>query len=461
MSSFDDTLNRLKAAAKRQFSRAAYTLGEAENQIESIRQMGRSNDPKNAPLLVQMLANHHPVMVRCEAALALGALRSGEATLPLMELLEESSEALENAATTALGQIGDERAIKALVAMLKHPVDATKRLAAEAIAKLGPNSIKWIAELMKRSSFDTRIAAAYALGQFQDERAFRALERSMGDTDSAVRREVAASLGNQSRACAARLAPQLEAPNPLVRHTAALALAKFRSPDTAAPLAQALAAEPDEEVREAFWEALAACGSPQAARRMKAKQALNKGDWEEAQCFGTDAADVFIEAFRAGDREERKKAEAMLAKLAPRGPDALTRALSDSEREVRRLAARVLASAGWSPATEHDELRLAIAAGNYPKAAAPAAIPILLWMLADRNDYEREAATETLGKINDPAAVEALAKAARDGDCRVRERAAKALGRFRCERSREILQRLAADPHFIVAAAARSAMANS
>lgn len=453
--SLNEKWQTFKTAVQRQVGRASFVLGDEEAQIRAIRQMAQSKDPKNLPVLINALENIHHPTVRTAAALALGEIKDPAATLVLIALLEEETEMIQKAATTALGNLGDERAVLMVVSFLRHPTDELRKLAAETAVKLGPKAIQWIAELLKRSAFDTRIAAAYALGLIRHEKCFAALETVLGDADSAVRREVAASIAAQGRGCTARLLAHLDSSSPLVRQTAALALLKLHDPASLESLRTHLLTEDDADIREIMWAALAAGRWQPAVQRQWVKGLIAKQEFQKALECGPAAADPAIAFFRNGDIEDRKQAEQLLADIGLAAAERLVAVLMDADHEVRRMAARVLHRCGWQPADEIELIRFKIGAGHYAKITQPAAVPFLIRLLSDANANERELAAEALGHVHGESAVEGLAQAARHDDSRVRLKTAMALAGFSSPAARDILNQLAQDPGLAVAATAR------
>ena len=451
-------LENLRLAGKRQITQAGFVLGDVEQGVVAVRKMGQSGDPKHIPLLIECLDLHHHNVIRAEAANALASLKSTEATFALMEMLEDPAEMIQEAAAKALGAIGDERAIVTLVSLLKHPTDEVKRHAGEAVVRLSDKSINWVGELLKKSSFDTRIAAAYTLGHITHEKSFFRLEEAMGDADSAVRRELANALAKQSRKFASRLAAHLSDKNELVRETAIMALLKLRDPDLVPILLERLPLETNPTIYDLIWDTLALSRYEPAARRSMAKKAVKFGDYNKAASAGVEAVDVFLETYRTGDRDTRKNVVEALHKIGQSAGPVLYLALADRSHDVRRLASQLLYAMGALPTSELDGLRLKIAAGKYDEAAIPAAIPILKSMLFDENIGDREMAVDTLGKIIQPASLEALSIAARDKEFTLRERTAKILNNFPIEQSLPLLRNLAADLHFIVSAAANAVL---
>lgn len=450
-----NNLGKVKAAARRKLKLISFSWKSADQQAATIRKIGEHKDPHDAPLLMECLDRTYHATVRREAARALGAQKCGAAIPQLIAMLEDDMHIVQDAAATALGEIGDQRAVKSLVSLLKHPTEAVRNAAADAAVKLGPEAIGWIGELLKKSSFEVRVSAAAALGQIQHDRAFYALENALGDTDSIVRREVAAAIANQGRQFAERIGTHLESDNPLVRQTAAMALQRMRAPQSVEMMVNHLPVETQPEIRELVWKALAACRFDPAVKRHVAKEAIEAGNWERAEKAGADAVGPFIELFRSGDKEAKQTAEASLLRIGLAGQEPLAQALSDLHQPVRRLAARVLEQLYWQPAEVADDLRLKIAAGRYTDARCPDAIPLLARILQDENEVEREAATDALGRTGDDSAVEALAHAAGDNTARVRIRTAVVLANFKTDRARQILEHLKHDTDFRVASAAQ------
>jgi len=97
----------------------------------------------------------------------------------------------------ALGEIRDEKAIKALVRTLKDQVVVVRQEAAEALGRIGRvQSIDpLITALKKDEALEVRAQAAEALGEIGNTRAVLSLITALGDPNSHVRECVARVLG--------------------------------------------------------------------------------------------------------------------------------------------------------------------------------------------------------------------------------------------------------------------------
>ena len=81
---------------------------------------------------------HRNILVRAGAATALGEIGDKRAVMPLIKALEDEDYNVQGWAAGALGKIGDRRAVKPLVKLLKASEEVAVRNAAEgALEKLG------------------------------------------------------------------------------------------------------------------------------------------------------------------------------------------------------------------------------------------------------------------------------------------------------------------------------------
>jgi len=132
---------------------------------------------------------HKDYTLRMAAASALGNLGDTRAVEPLIEALEDEYWNVKASAASALGNLGDVRAVRPLIKALGEDEYAFARLAAaSALSKLGEK--KWL-NIVKGENEDYE-----RLGNSGDKRAVEPLIEALSDKDFNVRRNAASALGN-------------------------------------------------------------------------------------------------------------------------------------------------------------------------------------------------------------------------------------------------------------------------
>lgn len=116
--------------------------------------------------------------VRIFVARALGQLGDNRAVDPLIAILKNGQEdSLREAAASALGRLGDARAVPPLlasIACLDHQLD--NRTAPEALVQIGVAAVEPLIAVLTEQNVEIRRAAATALGQIGDTRAVEPLK---------------------------------------------------------------------------------------------------------------------------------------------------------------------------------------------------------------------------------------------------------------------------------------------
>jgi HEAT repeat protein len=127
------------------------------------------------------------------AVVALGRIGNAKAVDLLIGALSRKDNVARSAARE-LGRIGDERAAGPLAELLGHP--EVSQSAADALAKLGGRGVEMLMATLKHESVDARLLAAGRLGDLGDSRAVEALiETLTHDGDYGVRTAAATALG--------------------------------------------------------------------------------------------------------------------------------------------------------------------------------------------------------------------------------------------------------------------------
>jgi HEAT repeat protein len=366
----------------------------------NVEKMERKRDVEG---LIEALT-HKDLEVRDKAQMAL--VRIGE---PAVELLIRTlkdktphARALRRAKSArALGDIGDARAVEALIRATNstYEFDELVRVnAAEALGKIGDaRAVEALIEAAERSVGHLLIrtaddqaasAAARALGNIRDQKAVEPLIKAMGHYNPEVRKHAAEALGNIKDARAVK------------------------------PLLEALA-DVDTEVN------------------LYAKDALTK-------IGGTAVVDGLIECLKEEPKGRNAKhyAAIVLGEIADvKAVQPLVQALNDRDTEVRRRAATALGKIGDVMAVE-PLVQALNKATEFPADA-----------------YLQHCTIEALGRIGGPA-VETLIELLENKDDDVRYQAVKALGETGDTRAVQPLTQALKDKTPYVSAAAKQSLEN-
>jgi HEAT repeat protein len=138
---------------------------------------------------------HANASVRRNAAWAIGEVTGGmtvereSAVAPLRSALQDGDEWVRMAATRALGEIRDERAVESLIATLSDGSGRVRELAAWALGEMNDRRAvqSLCTMLLKDAQADARQMAAWALGEIQDPQAVESLNAALNDEEPRVR----------------------------------------------------------------------------------------------------------------------------------------------------------------------------------------------------------------------------------------------------------------------------------
>jgi 3-methyladenine DNA glycosylase AlkD len=117
---------------------------------------------------------------------------------PLKKVLKRESRELRAGVARALGEIGDARAVDALIEALKDEDSDVYWNSIDALVKIAKKDLGVVDKLIKAlkdEDSDVRISVAWALGEIGDASAVDALIEALRDEDSYVRESVAWALG--------------------------------------------------------------------------------------------------------------------------------------------------------------------------------------------------------------------------------------------------------------------------
>jgi HEAT repeat protein len=324
----------------------------------------------------------------CRRGLCMALCRRPGAVDVLIEATRAEEQPVRQAAVTALGLTGSDRAVPALTALLEHEEKGTRSRAALSLGRIGgTRAVRILVRRLQKSDLDARCSAAQALGDAGDPAAAEALRRAFRDD-----------------------APRLRA-------LAARALGKVGGPDDVDALLEAAKIEAKRNPYRSAAAAVAQLGhigGPQAALELSRRARAAGADAARALLYSRDPD--CVDAARRGLVGDEAALRRALAGAVEKGPptvailaaEPLIAALHAEEAEARRAACRRLRFLG-----------------------DPRTVPHLMELVVgDRDEGVRYEAVLALSPVEstgmiDPLCAEALIEALKsDASGRVRRQAA-------------------------------------
>ncbi len=314
--------------------------------------------------------------LRQAAAQELGATRDKEFTYALTSLLNDPDPRVVVAAAKALGQIGDPKAARYLVATLKG-IDKSE-------GESGPN------RGVRPSNFTIMAAAADALAQIGGPEVMKYLRMGMRDDDVLMRRGAIKALG------------------------------QIGSDEAMALVLSAGVGAQDDWVVVAVGEALGDVPAKLAVPALK--RALDGADSGLARAAaiglgklgGPEALDLLLATVRDEKSLARRESiDSLAAFKDPRVVPAVAVVLRDPSHDTRVYAAQTLQKLGYTPESPADQAAYQVALGNMEVAPqfGEAALEPLCTALKSETKGTMNMAAYALGTLGDKRAVEPLAKA--------------------------------------------------
>jgi HEAT repeat protein len=419
-----------------------------------LRMLAILNDPQEGEL-----ARSRVIAVLVEAGSRYGKDVS-EAVPALTMALEVDSEGIRSAAADALGEIGGQTAVGALLAALDDPQAEVRAAAVRSLGALAdPIAADGLAHLLaKDPQEEVRCEAADALGRLGQRSAVGALIEALKDRGPGVRAKAAEALGalGDPRATGGLFAGLHDKTNnEAVRSWMAIGLAKcgdrraipvlleaFRPGEASAvmlsiieamgrsadrrcvaPLLQAI---DHYDAWPAALEALGRIGGPVAAAKLRSLAAAGQGDFSAAAlralevCDGPSAAKLAFDLLRSEDvgyyltaaatdilarRPTPAAVEPLVACIHREWPDqcsAGAKAMVHIRHPDAVIAIRRIVRPG-SASPVRSRRAVIEMLGTYGGDGHIAA-PLLIEALPDESDDLFEAAVQALGKLDGPFA---------------------------------------------------------
>jgi HEAT repeat protein len=368
---------------------------------------------------MESLATHDACAVVCDAATILGRHRYAESVPTLARLTAHADDNVAVAAVEALGRIGGEAAVDALLALAATGSFFRVYPTIDVLGRCGDTRAT---EVLARLLDDSLYAAdaARALGRTGDDRAIDALLKLLVRSSESVVRVAAVALTETHD----RLYGRFAASSGSLMH---------RAPSSpVAKLLQALSsADQHEEI--AIVRLLGLLGDDEATAALIDLVIHGQGRAVAAaesalRELGTSALVPLLDAIRDGDSEARS---ILLPLIGPRSTDAdpIIACVTDPSARVRTLAIDTLARMGTTRAVpllfealRDSDLRVSQAAvAAIQSLGSDQSETLAIAAAGDENPTVRRAGIRVLAYFGYPGALEPLLAAVSDRDERVRE----------------------------------------
>lgn len=181
----------MRSAVERVMAEEKEQAGYAEDLEKLMATMKKRRE--DVPGLIALLKSKN-LLYRRKAADYLGEIGDDRAVPALIEALKDESD-VSWLAARSLGMIGDRRAIDPLIESLGSPEKWLRQGAAWALGKIGDEkAIEPLIPILQDQKKDVRKNAAWALGIIGDERAIEPLTRLQQDEDEGVRQAAKVAL---------------------------------------------------------------------------------------------------------------------------------------------------------------------------------------------------------------------------------------------------------------------------
>lgn len=384
---------------------------------------------RNVSGLIKALNYQNDAKVRQEAAIALGKIGEQSVVLALIEALNDRVSMVRAAAVAALGTIADPRAVDPLVALLQDTENAVRGKAVVALRDIRDRrAVGPLIEVLKQDSEpQVQSKAAAALGNIGDPHAVASLISALSHRGADVRVAAAMALGKIGDPSAVEpLLKTLQDSSFTVRDKASKALLLFHDDAITASCSTALEVG-DQRMRAAAVEMLGRVGGSAAVELLIPR--LNDTDpgvrskaIETLASLGDTRAVEPLVALLQDTSMRLKAIEALVSLGDARAVEPLVMLLQDDSARGAAIAA--LGTFDWQPSNDEYGGIYAAATHNWNKCIEIGAMSVepLIALLDDEEAF-CEGAAITLGQIGDPRSFEPLAEKLRDDFARLEQAA--------------------------------------
>ncbi len=407
---------------------------------------------------------------RIELYREIGDLGIPEGNAVLIEGLSDPNARVRSVVESLLTDFADERAVAALLEVLRREEPGIRSRAISILGHLGPMVLDQVEEYLLDSDPDVRIFAADILGKTGLREAFPILEKAFGDPEENVRYATVEALGRIREPKAIPLLIGI-LDDEWVRYTAVESLGLLQAREAIPHLLRIY--QEDEWVRHAVVEALGNIGDPAQVDFLldvmkmdnemivhAALTALTRieqlhpcGVVDRIKACGVDINEVITSALAVHEPAIRRGAVWTLGAIGNEDHiPLLTGYLADFDDTIRSEARRSLVNLGARHMNDllriydlQDEQVRKELIDVLGEIGDPGAIPVIVRALEEEPDPIRETAARTLGRFKDRSVVEPLIGHLNDPNAEVRSAAAFSLGALKAVKAIRFLMPLLED----------------
>lgn len=415
--------------------------GSSEQQFWLLRVIGDSGLNDNNELVASFLKSRN-FDLRSASIRALGLLKEEKYLPNLIFLLKSTNSEVRDNAADALVNIGDQ-SIEPLCRALGSKFWHVRKKASEILTCLGVNNIFPILKVLGSQNRDARFWAARTLGIIGDNRAVRPLLSVLKKSDSELKVSIISALGNIGDI---KIIPEIikymSHRDERICQAASDVMVKF-SDQAVLYLLNALGEE-SYNLRKYASKSLVKIGDSvvdQVAFLLNDPNP-DKSFWAARTLgeIGEKAVEPLGEMLGSGDIDVRLMVLNTLGKTGAEDSIAeILNCLQDEYWSVRKAAAKALGNIGSDKALEglitalldEDEILRGLAAEAIGKIGSSASVRYLVPLCDDVYSFTRLKAIEALGNIGDSLGLDSCIEALSDSDESVVSSAVVSIGRIR------------------------------
>lgn len=394
---------------------------------------------------------------------------------PLVKLIQDSNEEVRNFAAVMLGALGDDAGVPALIAALEDPDLNVRHAAAASLGQIGhAAAVTPLIAVLEQEPW-LQYPAINALSQIGDERAVPALVPLLGE--EMLTAPVLEALGRLAgREVLPRIVPYLHDADPALRNRAVRAVVGIEQRATARgqsldPAVQAALrredliehllttlSEHDYDDRRTAAITLGWLKEPRAEKpliEMLGDPALQEYATHALVAIGFADRAAYEYGLQQPQDAVRQGTVRCIEWIAPPGGiDLVAPLIHDPSTEVRAEAASAIGRLGGADAAmllfellaDETELIQESAMAALARMSSEQVVPLLLRALENEDEQARIRAAETLGLLHDPQTAPALMRLVDDEREGVRRAAIHALGELEAEGVPGLLRSALRDP---------------